>query len=279
MIKKYEGTMTAETPIFHGGDEKTGSSPILRSITMFIPTYGTFAPIPFICGNATRGKLRRLLMKNFCDLLEINPEELSTKLYHIFFTGGALESTDKTSGLIDLALRQKIRQLLPPVALYGAAIGNQMIPGKLKVGHAFPICEEYAQFLPEELKKDERAKIPVRTFTDESSQTRRDDLHAERAEDEQATQMKVTFECFVPGTTFFHWWALEYPTEIESSCFGHLMNLFAKSPFIGGNSATGYGKVSFSYKPDFPDAELYLNFIKENKQKITDFLKELEERV
>jgi len=43
MNKRYveiEGTVTALTPIFHGGDEKTGSTPVLRTIMVFVDGLG-----------------------------------------------------------------------------------------------------------------------------------------------------------------------------------------------------------------------------------------------
>lgn len=51
MNKRYveiEGTVTALTPIFHGGDEKTGSTPVLRTIMVFVDGLGE-VPIPYLC--------------------------------------------------------------------------------------------------------------------------------------------------------------------------------------------------------------------------------------
>ncbi|MHA1395270.1 MAG: hypothetical protein ACTSRZ_17335 [Promethearchaeota archaeon] len=276
MIQKYEGWMLAKSTITHFGNEKTGSTPVLRTIYMYIEGQGEI-PFPYVNGNAIRGKLRRLLMRDFFQLLDIQPELLNTKVYHTFFTGGALESTEETYGAIDLELRREIRRLFPPLALLGCAIGNQMIPGKLKVGHAFPVCSEYLKYLPEDLVKDERVKMSVRTFTDESFQTRRDDLKAEREEDEQATQMKVDYECFVPGTKFYHWFVLEYPNKMDKSCFGRCMNLFRQAPYIGGMSAIGNGEIIFDYKPEFPSDKDYLNFVKAQKNDIGQLITKLTE--
>ena len=276
MIKKYEGWMLAKSTILHFGNEKTGSTPILRTIYMYVEGQGEI-PFPYVNGNAIRGKLRRLLMKDFFQLLNVEPELLNTKIYHTFFTGGALESTEETYGAIDLELRREIRGLFPPLALLGCAIGNQMIPGKLKVGHAFPVCAEYLQYLPENLKKDERIRMSVRTFTDESFQTRRDDLKAERKEDEQATQMKVDYECFIPGTKFYHWFVLEYPNRMDESCFGRCMNLFRRAPYIGGMSAIGNGEIEFDYQPEFPSEKYYLDFVKGQKKSIKKLIAKLGE--
>lgn len=278
MIKKYEGWMLSKTTIHHGGDEKTGSSPILRTIMMYLDGIGEVA-MPYINGNAIRGKLRRQLMRDYFMRLDVIPEELNPKIFHIFFSGGALESNEGNTGVIDLELRRRIRSTIIPLSLLGTAVGNQIIQGKLKVGHAFPICREYKNFLPDFLKSDPRAEHSVREFCDESFHTRRDELKADRAEDEQAVQMKVNFECFIPGTKFFHWFVVEYPTELELSVFGHLIYLFQQSPYIGGMSSTGNGEVVFEYQPQDFSNNLYVQHLGENRTQILELIKELEERV
>lgn len=278
MIEKYEGYLLAKSMISHIGNEKTGSTPVLRTIYIYVDGLGE-TPIPYINGNSIRGKLRRLLMLDFIKNIGLSPDEIDIKLYHILFTGGVLESTEDIYGVIALPLRKKIREKIPPVSLLGCAIGNQMIPGKLKVGHAFPICEEYAQFLPEEFRRDERATLPVRVFTDESFQTRRDDIKEERDEEEQAIQMKVDYECLIPGTKLYHWFSLEYPNELERSCFGRMIELFRESPFVGGKSSVGLGEVFFEYKPEIPSSELYIEYLRNNRQDIVSFIEELEGQI
>lgn len=272
---EIEGTVTALTPIFHGGDEKTGSTPVLRTIMVYVDGVGE-VPIPYISGNGIRGKLRRLSIKDFLDMLEY--EITNTKLHHALFSGGVLESTSDTTGVIDLAFRKKVRELMPPVAIFGCALGNQMIQGNLIVEHMWPICEEYKPYLPEEYQKDPRAERPIRTFTDQSFITRRDDLREERAEDEQAVQMKVDYECFVPGTKFYHRFVLQLPDQLQLSCFGRVLDLFEAMPYVGGRSSSGDGKVMLNYK-NKPDASLYLEFVQEKKDEIIKLLKELEERL
>jgi len=272
---EVEGTITALTPIFHGGDEKTGSTPVLRTIMVYVDGIGE-VPIPYISGNGIRGKLRRLSIKDFLDMLGY--EITNTKLHHALFSGGVLESTSDTTGVIDLAFRKKVRELMPPVAIFGCALGNQMIQGNLIVEHMWPICDEYKPYLPEEYQKDPRAEQPIRTFTDQSFITRRDDLREEREEDEQAVQMKVDYECFVPGTKFYHRFVLQLPDQLQLSCFGRILDLFEAMPYIGGRSSSGDGKVMLNYK-NKPDASLYLEFVQEKKDDIVKLLKELEERL
>ncbi len=277
-IMRYEGWMLAKSPIHHGGNEKTGSTPVLRTVYLYNAQLGDVL-IPYVNGNAIRGKLRRLIMRDFLELISMKVEDLGVKLYHVFFTGGALESTEETYGSIDLGMRKKVYELLPPVALMGCAIGNQIITGKLKVGHAFPVCKEYKDFLPVQFQNDSRIEMYVRTFTDESFRTRKDDLKAERAEDEQAIQMKIDYECFVPGTLFYHWFSLEMPTPVEESCFGRMIELFRESPYIGGMSSIGNGEVAFEYTPKPADSVIYRSFLTDSNKEIKEFINELKKKL
>jgi len=272
---KFEGKIVAKTPIFHGGDEKTGSTPILRTITIYDSKENRNYILPYISGNSIRGKLRRLIMHDFFTRLEYEPD---LKLHHIFYSGGVLETTEKMYGNVDLELRKNIRDFIIPLSLFGASVGNQVLTGKLQVGHIFPVCKEYAGFLPEEFRKLEASKKSVRLFTDDSFITRRDDMNVERDVDEQAVQMKVDYECFIPGTIFYHWFALDYPTELEMSCFGHMISLFRETPFLGGRSSQGDGEVEFEYTPEIPDENKYLEFLKENKEDIKKVLDDIKLR-
>jgi len=275
-MKKYyeiEGIVTALTPIFHGGDEKTGSTPVLRTIAVYVDGQGEVF-IPYLSGNGIRGKLRRMIMRDLLDTVEY--DITNTKLHHALFSGGVLESTEATTGIVDLDLRKKVRELLTPVAVFGCAVGNQMIQGILVVEHLWPICKEYKQYLPEKYQKDPRAEKPIRTFTDQSFITRRDDLRAERQQDEQVVQMKVDYECFIPGTRFYHRFILQLPNELQQSCFGRVLELFEQLPLLGGRSSSGDGKVKLEYE-NKPSAEQYLKFIDEHKDEIRAMLQTLEE--
>lgn len=274
MILKFSGIIKAVDPIVHFGDEKTGSSPVLRSIQV-LDENGRLVRMPFIAGNAIRGHLRRLLIRDFLERVGYAPT--STGLHHALYSGGVLESTSEDTGKINLELRREIRDTLPPIALLGTAIGNQMIDSSLRVGHAWPICRENRHRLPEELQNDHRASIPVRALTDTTFHTRRDDLRAERDEDEQAIQMLVDFETFIPGTAFYHQFALEYPSELEVSCFGWMLRLWGEHPWIGGKSGVGYGRVEFSYSPEPPSPDLYLDFCSSERERIAALLDTLSE--
>lgn len=264
---KIKGIIKAISPIYHGGDEKTGSTPILRSIAIFDGSKQYI--IPYVSGNSIRGKLRRLIMKDFFIMLDYEPD---IKIHHVFYSGGVLESTEEMYSYLDLEMRKKIRNFLIPLSLFGASIGNQVIQGKLLVGHAYPICKEYKNFLPEEYQRLPEAQISVRNFTDSSFITRRDEL---QVEDDITVQMKVDYECFIPGTVFYHWFALDYPTDLEFSCFSRVINLLKANPYIGGRSAQGDGNITFKYDIELPDDKFYIQFVLQNKEEIKKIINSL----
>jgi hypothetical protein len=275
-IITVSGTLEALAPITHFGDEKTGSSPILRTLSVYEPTINDIIDLPVLSGNAIRGMLRRLLITDLLQQLEFaNP---STKLHHCLYTGGVLESSSDAYGTIDLNLKNRVRESLPPLALFGTAIGNQMIQGCLRVEFAFPVCHERLAYLPPELANDPRAQKRAREFTSIVFKTRRDDLRAERNEDEQAVQMKVDYEAFIPGTLFTHRFVLTYPNELELSCFARLLELWREQPYVGGKLASGHGLVRIQYDyPHTPDA--YLRHLANNKTQIVQLLAELGDKL
>ena len=275
-MKKFEidGLVTVLSPLFHGGDEKTGASPVLRAINLYVEELDGEMIFPFVSGNAVRGKTRRLLIRDFLSRLDYtitNP-----KMYHVLYTGGLLESTEKGAGKIDLDFRRLVYANVPPIALYGTMIGNQALEGNLIVEHMWPLCREYRTYLPERFRSNVRCERSVREYTDQSFLTRRDDLHADRDEKEQAHQMKIEYECFIPGTQFYHRWALKLDNPLHVSMLAQVLDLFRADAFLGGRSSAGDGKVRLDYDlPEGLSPAPYLEFIAQNAQRMRDVLDEI----
>lgn len=272
-MEKINGKLTAKSPLHHGGNEKTGSVVMLNRMKYKLQN-GEFSDIPFISGNAVRGVLRRLLIQDFFEQLGYsldvsNSSEL--KLYHAFFAGGVLETVDKnSSGTIDVKLKKQIIELLHVIRLLGFSVGNQIVPSKLKVGHILPICKELQHILPEGIE----AKNSFYELLTTAFQTRKDDVHAERQEDEQAMQMLIEYELFSAGTEFFHEFRIEDPDTIDLSCFARAIELWKIKPFLGGKSSIGMGELNLDYGLNFTSKE-YLDFLKENKDKIIKTIKSI----
>lgn len=270
-----EGILKAKTPVFHGGNEKTGSVVLLNRLKFIVD--GEPMEIPYISGNAVRGVWRRLI---FADMLERVGYEIDVskkgglKLYHTLFAGGVLETAkEEDSRAINLELKREILNLIIPARLFGLSYGNQMIEGRLKVGHLLPICTELKEYLPENVN-------PTHSFYDflgHTFQTRKDELRTERERNEQAVQMLIEYEVFASGTPFYHEVKLEDPAELDVSCLARVIELWKQKPFIGGKSSIGFGELVINYNLE-ATSEQYLNFLEEKRDEICDLLRRLESR-
>lgn len=270
-----EGYVMALSPIHHGGDEKTGSESLLRRNKYFVN--GNSMEIPYISGNALRGMWRRHLIADLLDRLDVDLK--STRLYHSLFSGGVLEQvSEKNSGVIDIELKKKLNDLLPPIRLLGTSYLNQTIEGNLQVGFLLPVCKELKEYLPDTIaeKYNDRLERSIFTFCDFKFQTRKDDLGAERAEGESAVQMLIKYEVFIPGTVFYNEIKIVDAEPLDISLLGHLIELWNQNPTIGGKASAGLGQLKLDYALDTRfDPELYLEFVEDNKKEIIQLLKEL----
>lgn len=270
-VFRLNGYITAQSPIHHGGDEKAGNQSLVRRQTYIVDN----APIeiPVISGNAIRGVLRRMIWDDL--LTKVGYTLTSMKIYHMLFTGGILEAVDsKDSGVIDIDMKKKLRAELPPLAVLGTALGNQMFEGKLKCAIAQPICSELQAFLSDELPIQPTTSIYELVSFD--FMTRLDDVKEARKEGEAAHQMLMNFEVINPGTVFVHSFALDNPSTVEKAVLARALNLWREHPWIGGKSGVGYGTVKINYELD--DDSAYLKFIEDNKEKICETLGWLESK-
>lgn len=276
MNEKIIGTLLALSPIAHNGNEKSGNTVTLRRVYM-ITSNGKRKSIPYFEGNALRGMLRRLLVKNFFDTLKM--DNLEPRVYHMFFTGGNLEQVTRGQGEIDIALRRKIQEFLPPIALLGTSYLNQAIPGKLIVGKVYPVCKELEHFFSMfGYKKEQEVLFNVEQLTGETFQTRKDNRNVKKVDAKNPMQMKIETEVFIPGTVFMHYFILSDCSQVESSMFHHVINLWKQRPHIGGKSGIGNGQVKIQYDlSKLPVPEIYLDFIKDNKPRIVNLIREIEQ--
>lgn len=96
-----------------------------------------YEDIPTISGNSIRGKLRRIIMYDFCNRMGLN--KIHPKIYHRLFTGGTIKGSTEFE---DLDRRNQFIKACPMIGLVGSAIGNQTIQGSLDVLIPELICRE-----------------------------------------------------------------------------------------------------------------------------------------
>lgn len=275
----FEGTMTALTSISHIGDSHGVNSKLRRE--KIIQPDGSVEEVPIISGNALRGILRDRGMLHMLKQLGygVNDETgevkgLSLAAFYFLFSGGAL--TKSTERGLDVDEARKWRELIPLVAVFGGAMGNQIMPGKLKCGKAIPICSETAHVIPERFLENKVES--VWELCQEEAYTRRDDeknenlrqliapevrglleadASAKRAKSGtkddvetdtgQKQQMRYYVETLAAGARLYWEIALDDVSDLEREAFFVTLAEFSRLPYIGGKSNVGLGKVNIKF--------------------------------
>jgi hypothetical protein len=267
-VQTYElaGTLTALSSIIHSGGQSLGITTKLRR-EKFVQPDGSVEEVPVLSGNGIRGRLRDLGMAHCCRALGYGVDDttgqvqgLTLPAFYFLFSGGSLASGEGGKGL-DLAYARTLRELIPLVGVFGGAVGNQILPGKLIVSKAYPICAETAHLLPEAYRSP--APLSVYGFLQEEMYTRKDDEKNERIRgllsgetqhlltglspqaltEAGPQQMLYYVESFAAGTRFYWRVLLSDATDIEFEAFLTCLAEFAKAPYLGGRSAAGLGHV------------------------------------
>ena len=278
----FEGTVTALSSISHIG-ETFGINAKLRR-EKIIQADGTVEEVPIISGNSIRGILRDRGMLHMLRCLDYGVNEetgevrgLSLAAFYFLFSGGALTSTGQRG--LDINEARRWRGLIPLVAIFGGAMGNQIMPGKAKrIGKLIPICLETAHVVPERFT-DGLELQSIWNMCQEEAYTRRDDeknehlrqliapetrllietaattkrakigTAEERPETDtgQKQQMRYYVETLAAGTKFFWEIYLEDVTDLEFEAFCVTLAEFGRFPYIGGKAGVGHGKISIHF--------------------------------
>lgn len=268
---KIEGVITALSQVTQTGDQKTGASTMLPVKDVWDKT--DTVQVPYISGNSVRGRLRRLIMNDLCDL--VGYTFTNEHVWHAFFGGGQLQAVGP-SGVVDVGMRKDITRLIPPVALWGFSLGNQVLESKLVVFDMDVLCEEMRAYVPDKYKQ--LCTCSFNQCVSNVMFTRRDDRQNGKVKDEdsQAIQMKVEVQVLVTGTKFYHGFILRRdPSPVEVACLHRAIMLWRDIPNIGGKSSSGFGRLDLGYEGTIDDKP-YLDFIAAKKGDITAYLQGLE---
>lgn len=259
-----------KSPLLHFSDERMGTMQVAR--TMKYKYNEKYVDVPVLSGNAFRGELRRIAMNDYLQVLGFENEGISAKLYYTLFTGGTLTSGSRFA---EISKKREMRKMCPPLSLFGTAIGDQIPEGKLKVSIFKPICKELNEY------NNNKSEISFYEMLQDIFYTRRDDLKSKDAnitdetKNKNAQQMKYEAQCLSAGTILEGSILIENSNETEEECLYSILDKFRESPFIGGKSATGHGEVEIKQSMR-GETEKYYKYLKENKEKIKEWLREVE---
>ncbi|WP_337653219.1 hypothetical protein [Halomontanus rarus] len=277
-VETFDGRFVARQPVSHGADTSTGIVQRLRTqkVNVTDPDTGEVytEDVPVISGNSLRGQLRDLLATDFLERIsESDPIELHDPLFNTFYSGGTLQR-EAGPAKIKRRMIQDVREYIPPLSLLGSAVGSQLFDGRLDMGNLWPVCLE-----TRDITGIDDHRPVYGAYVDSTFYTRSDDREGGRQGDETVQQMRYRVHVLTPGTPFAHTMALRGASDIERACLGHAFDLFAEQPTIGGMSARGHGLVDFEYDDALPDADLYLEYIADNRDEIRAFVEETDEKI
>lgn len=268
MILRVDYIALVLSPVHHGGNEKTGNLAMMRRMPFVIEN--EIVEIPYIDGNAVRGRLRRLAARDLMERLDFAPK--TDIVYHMLMSGGALEDAGAGSGKVNVEFNKRIRSLLPTLSLLGTSYLNQALAGKLCVGHMLPYCEELVRggFV----EPMQQTPPPIHQLLPWTHGTRRDDREIQS---ENVQQMIFEYEVFMPGTLLVGDFVIRYPTTLETSAFAHLLQLWSDFPTVGARGAQGHGRLRLLLKDKLSaDPHQYLHHLEQNGKQIRALLEELD---
>lgn len=252
---------TLRSPLSHIG-ETISTTAYLVEEPVLSPR-GAVESVFSYSGNAWRGQLRDLMASDLLARLA-NPT-VALDAFHLLYSGGAIGGTQQTN--LDKA--RQMRRAIVPIALLGGGVGNQVLPGKMRVSNFYPACLE-APLPLYAWPNDPRGRVSYRELTTEKSFSRKDDSKDPRyaaaleppqpaltqgtlmgapepepskrkATGEAAQQMRMTVELLIAGTQLMGHIDLLDTTETELGCLVAALEAFARSPHIGGQASRGHG--------------------------------------
>lgn len=263
---RLDGAITLLSPLSHIG-ESTGVDSWLSQDIIIGPD-GNPAECFVYSGNAFRGILRDEAAQYMLD--KLGGLKIPLDSFYLLFSGGALGGKQT----LDIDQARMYRRNIPMLSIFGGGVGNQILPGKIKMGAMYPLVAECQRVLPEHLKDPDAPSWTRWTF--EKSFTRMDDAKNDnrrrylaeqqalggdvdtetgevktKKEKDAPQQMRYTVEMLAAGAVLYQRIDLVDMTELELGAFVSALAGFSKAPYIGGKSGTGHGlcDIEYTYRP------------------------------
>lgn len=264
MDVRLSGQFRLRSPLSHQAESISTTTYLVQEPVL--QPDGTVEEVFCYSGNAWRGQLRDLAATYL--LAALGDPTVSLDAFHLLYAGGRIGGEQA----VNLEQARRYRREFPLIALWGGGIGNQILPGKLRVSNCYPICREAPRG---GVDHPFRATVSYRSLTCEKSFSRKDDSKDERlnvtlglpagqaalpglaeepakakrgrSDGEVAEQMRMTSELVIAGTLLETAIEVLDVSEVELGCLVSALNLFARSPHIGGQIGRGHGLVDLGY--------------------------------
>lgn len=264
---RLQGTFRLLSPLSHIGESISATSYLVQEPV--IQPGGGVEQIFVYSGNAWRGQLRDLAAEYMLDAL--GRPRLPLDTFHMLFAGGRIGGEQSTN----IEQARRMRRAIPLMAVWGGGVGNQILPGKLRVRNAYPLVEEALPVLPRQ-HHEAASRTRYADVTFEKSFSRMDDSRDARVADARLLaapvavsqgalmapadappgkvakepppeQMRMTVELVAAGTVLATAIDVLDCSEVELGCLVSALHRFARSPHIGGQANRGHGLVELEY--------------------------------
>lgn len=242
-----EFKVTAKTSISHNSFQQYGPFSAIRRESFIVN--GKEIEIPIISGNSVRGQMRDIASQILLTKENNEVIQVDNSLFHLLFSGGSLQKSEDKS--FDVAKAKEIREKVGTISIFGGAIGNNIMPGKMQIGKLIPICQESKSLIPSNFFTEH--ELPsMFDITQIETYARRDDTKKfkkflsenseseEENSDEKSQQMMFNVETFKTGTQFFWKIVLSDFTDDEMTIFAKTLQQLTR---IGGNYAKNFGEI------------------------------------
>lgn len=231
--------LTAISSIAHK-EMTAGSTMLLRREKVFSPD-GQVHLVPVISGNSFRGVLRRLGEELLRE--ELNYErQLPLAVAFALRNGGSLSK----SGGEPISGRRlfELREMVPHLAVFGAALGSRTISGSIQCGKVRPVCAETAHLTGESSDKlvsvfEQVTLEPYSHLADGGELATDSDGQPPLVD----PLMRFDIEAFAAGVTFRTWVRLERATAAEVAFTESVLKRFSEVGHLGGRSGIGMGQI------------------------------------
>jgi hypothetical protein len=271
------------SPLCHGSDEKAGNATLYMREAIKTDK-DCIISLPIYSANALKNQMRDLLADHFTEAMGFkvsrDTEVWATWFFHLLYGGGALvksDSTKKKTGLekelgTDGNFRTegivKFRNMFPFFSAWGCSLTNRMLAARFKTYSARPKCTEW----------NNGGTEPAAELFEWTFVTRHEDL--ENYAEGNHSGMIAKTECLRTGTELISGINIsQHATDCEVACIIKGLQLLKTEAAIGGKTNGGFGRVHIQYQynldriaDETPNSFLYDEYLKNNKEKIIEYL-------
>lgn len=256
-------TLKALEPISHGDtltgiDNSTNTRLFMRSL---VYVNGIPARVPDVSENSLRSVVfRKTLADHLFHAVGVEPKSLPKSVVALFFSGGNLQKGAKAPGN-EHEIGREVFTAFPSLELVSGAVDNFVLPpGRLRLA-AWPVAQEYVQFLehvaPQEIV-EEAKQISVFDLISEETRTRGTGGQSE------GNQMIYTYEVMAAGAKVFLRCSLDpNASDLCQSALGFALENW--DGFFGGQGRQGRGLMAVEGH-NFPSGTVYKAYIDDNKE-------------